>query len=282
MTTPVCPFVKAGLPDDVCPAKKAPPVSAKQRLREKTPSKLPPCLRNFHYKHKIIMIKCGIENLPTHYLGWVIEEALRRCGSLSITRFKRGKLYGYEGISLSHYKILMMVFPASGDGKVIDFWTDPYFADTNLKSSFPRIFINSISSSPMNPVTKDRIRWSGTPNGVYLPNAFCELQSSELNFRSEGFLEGLAGLELSLEHSGSDPWIVERYVAVLGAEVDQTLFKTCGYYRLDHLVSSPAAGSWTAPPQGKLKFNVDASVQGSFGSAGIGGVLHDQKWCEPN
>ncbi|KAK9008386.1 hypothetical protein V6N11_075284 [Hibiscus sabdariffa] len=38
----------------------------------------------------------------------------------------------------------------------------------------------------------------------------------------------------------------------------------------------PLAGTWIAPEAGCLKFNVDAVVRGSFGEAGIGGVLRDQ------
>ncbi|KAL4366278.1 hypothetical protein GQ457_05G030610 [Hibiscus cannabinus] len=34
-------------------------------------------------------------------------------------------------------------------------------------------------------------------------------------------------------------------------------------------------GSWAAPPIGCLKFNVDAAVCGSFGAAGIGGILRN-------
>ncbi|KAE8669100.1 hypothetical protein F3Y22_tig00112256pilonHSYRG00003 [Hibiscus syriacus] len=37
----------------------------------------------------------------------------------------------------------------------------------------------------------------------------------------------------------------------------------------------PAAGSWVAPPQGKLKFNVDAAVQSYVGLTGIGGLFRD-------
>ncbi|KAE8660979.1 hypothetical protein F3Y22_tig00116944pilonHSYRG00230 [Hibiscus syriacus] len=37
----------------------------------------------------------------------------------------------------------------------------------------------------------------------------------------------------------------------------------------------PIVGSWIAPLQGKLKFNVDAAVKGCYGDAGIGGVLRD-------
>ncbi|KAL4298144.1 hypothetical protein GQ457_12G026210 [Hibiscus cannabinus] len=39
----------------------------------------------------------------------------------------------------------------------------------------------------------------------------------------------------------------------------------------------PLPGSWVAPPRGQLKFNVDASTRGSFGEAGIGGILRDNR-----
>ncbi|KAE8718614.1 Detected protein of confused Function [Hibiscus syriacus] len=37
----------------------------------------------------------------------------------------------------------------------------------------------------------------------------------------------------------------------------------------------PIVGSWIAPPQGKLKFNVDAAIKDCYGDAGIGGVFRD-------
>ncbi|KAL4333211.1 hypothetical protein GQ457_07G031190 [Hibiscus cannabinus] len=41
--------------------------------------------------------------------------------------------------------------------------------------------------------------------------------------------------------------------------------------------SRPPPGSWVAPLPGELKFNVDASTRESFGEAGIGGVLRDNR-----
>ncbi|GMJ13841.1 hypothetical protein like AT4G29090 [Hibiscus trionum] len=38
----------------------------------------------------------------------------------------------------------------------------------------------------------------------------------------------------------------------------------------------PKSGSWEPPSNGWMKFNVDAAVKWSFGSAGIGGVLRNQ------
>ncbi|OMO63114.1 hypothetical protein COLO4_32709 [Corchorus olitorius] len=36
-------------------------------------------------------------------------------------------------------------------------------------------------------------------------------------------------------------------------------------------------GSWSKPPPGSLKFNVDGSAFGKHGPAGIGGVLRDEE-----
>ncbi|KAL4376105.1 hypothetical protein GQ457_02G020460 [Hibiscus cannabinus] len=41
------------------------------------------------------------------------------------------------------------------------------------------------------------------------------------------------------------------------------------------LQSRKKRGSWVAPPAGYFKFNVDASVSGSYGATGIGGILRN-------
>ncbi|KAK8502480.1 hypothetical protein V6N12_005467 [Hibiscus sabdariffa] len=35
--------------------------------------------------------------------------------------------------------------------------------------------------------------------------------------------------------------------------------------------------TWIPPPQGYLKFNIDGAVKGSYGDAGIGGCLRNDK-----
>ncbi|GMI83491.1 hypothetical protein HRI_002018400 [Hibiscus trionum] len=49
--------------------------------------------------------------------------------------------------------------------------------------------------------------------------------------------------------------------------------------RLKEVQTSPTTMQqtrWTAPGRGSLKFNTDAAVQGSYGMAGVGGVLRDE------
>ncbi|KAL4273862.1 hypothetical protein GQ457_13G018760 [Hibiscus cannabinus] len=42
-----------------------------------------------------------------------------------------------------------------------------------------------------------------------------------------------------------------------------------------NIIRRPLCGSWSAPPMGWLKFNVNASVCGGFSEAGIGGILRN-------
>ncbi|GMI95970.1 hypothetical protein HRI_003266300 [Hibiscus trionum] len=42
----------------------------------------------------------------------------------------------------------------------------------------------------------------------------------------------------------------------------------------------PMPGSWTKPPDGSIKFNVDATVEGNYGKAGVGGILRDHRGAE--
>ncbi|KAE8705232.1 hypothetical protein F3Y22_tig00110429pilonHSYRG00268 [Hibiscus syriacus] len=56
---------------------------------------------------------------------------------------------------------------------------------------------------------------------------------------------------------------------VLLCPLEAYIFEVCRF--------KPLASAWYPPPKELLKFNVDGAVWGSFGLAGIGGILRDHK-----
>ncbi|KAE8693020.1 hypothetical protein F3Y22_tig00110819pilonHSYRG00174 [Hibiscus syriacus] len=71
-------------------------------------------------------------------------------------------------------------------------------------------------------------------------------------------------------------WCKARWPHSFKSVLDLLICPSAASISLVALVKHPIC-LWSKPPSGFLKFNVDGAVRGSFGAAGVGGILRDHK-----